>query len=490
MGRLLDSLKRATPAFEHGLDRESASRRGTAERLPRRLLRLARTLSLLAATLLVLAPAPARAQLFIASRPDPPFTIGPLIVRGSISEGSNSATVNVLWSLVLPSATRPGDVAQDLYLLWPGEVQNGVILGKPDPRLARYVEEHGFSVIGEGSVGLVGQSLSESGAREPQAGGAPFAVFVQSGGALGLSAPATLIRIPWTSRLADPGWLMDLRMKVTGLIKPRKGTWAEEIFVGGRYLFTMSFNEVRDRPLFPMYFAHRDRVVRLADAPAELVASFAHSDRLKIDQVFPPTAIRRLSETEETTEIVSLFLDKTEGVTPQHLAVQFGYFSRIQSWALVLIPTLFFVLGQAIGPVLGRTALRLVNTASARVHLGGWNRLPRVRQSGVILLREVLQKLVPGETTREEVIRLCGPAMERHEEFPASDRGTLVYRGRRLVPKTRRRFGWFSTVEHWEAEQHEVRIEFERDVVRDVHAHVRYYRQMPREPAEGVADAP
>jgi hypothetical protein len=122
-----------------------------------------------------------------------------------------------------------------------------------------------------------------------------------------------------------------------------------------------------------MYFAHRDRVIRLADAPAELAASFAHSDRLKIDEVFPPTAIRRLSETEDTTEVVSLFLDKTEGITPQHLAVQFGYFSRIQAWALVLVPTLFFVLGQAIGPALGRTALRLATRAGAHVYLGGWN---------------------------------------------------------------------------------------------------------------------
>ena len=90
----------------------------------------------------------------------------------------------------------------------------------------------------------------------------------------------------------------------------------------------MSFHEVRDRPLFAMYFANRDRVVRLADAPAELVVSFAHSDRLKIDDVFPPTSLRRLSETEESTEVVSIFLDKTEGITPQHLSVQFGYFSK------------------------------------------------------------------------------------------------------------------------------------------------------------------
>jgi hypothetical protein len=48
---------------------------------------------------------------------------------------------------------------------------------------------------------------------------------------------------------------MDLRLKVNGLVKPRKSTWAERLIVGGRYVLTMSWNEVRDRPLFAMYFA-------------------------------------------------------------------------------------------------------------------------------------------------------------------------------------------------------------------------------------------
>ena len=456
-----------------------------AEGRPTRLLRRARSLWLLAASAVLLAPAPASAQLFFASRPDPAFTIGPLMIRARVNEGASAVTVNVLWSLVIPASLRPDEIAQDLYLLWPGEVQEDTTLGKAEPALAKYVQERGFSVIGEGRLGLFAQTISESAGSErgeAQPGGAPFVVFVQEGGALGLSPPATFIRIPWTPRFSDRGWLMDLRMRVKGLIKPRKATWAEELFIGGRYRLTMSYNEVRDRPLFPMYFAHRDRVVRLADAPAELVVSFAQSDRLKIDEVFPPTSLRRLSDTEESTEVVSLFLDKTEGITPQHMAVQFGYFSRLQAWGLVLIPFLFFVLGQAIGPVLGRTAVRLVNTASARVHLGGWNGMPRPRQSGVVLSRDVLEKIVPGETTREEVIRLCGVDMEQFEQFPASDRRTLVYHGRRLVPKTQRLFGWVSTVGHWEAERHEVRIELERDVVRDVQAQIRYYRLTAQEP--------
>ena len=461
------------------------------ERACRRLGWSGRVRPFLLAVPLLLAPAPASAQIFLSARPSAPFTVGPLIVRAAIVEGSTVVTVNILWSLVLPAGARAADVAQDLYLVWPGEVQDDAAgASKPDRDLARFIEERGFSVTGEGRVGLFGQSVAEeAGPPVPEAGGAPFAVFVQSGGPLGLSPPATLIRIPWTPHAADPGWLMNLRMKINGLIKPRKGTWAEELFVGGRYLFTISFDEVRDRPLFQMYFTHRDRVVRLADAPAELVAAFAHADRLKIDQVFPPTAIRRLSETEETTEVVSLFLDKTEGITPQNLTVQFGYFSRIQTWALVLIPALFFTLGQAIGPVLGRAALAWITTARARVQLATGSGPPRARETGIILPRQVLEKIVPGETTREQVMRLCGPAMEQHEQFPASERRTLVYRGRRLMPKTRRRFGWFATLDHWEGEEHEVRIELEGDVVRDVHAQDRYYRLSPHESPESVSAA-
>jgi hypothetical protein len=439
---------------------------------------------LLAAGLMLSAPGSAGAQIFFAARPDPPFTIGPLMIRAGVTEGATAVTVDVRWSLIVPARARPDDVAQDLYLLWPGEVRAAPGLGGPDATLARYLEERGFSAVGEGRAALFAQRLSERGRApaEAQPGGAPFVVFVQEDGALGLSAPATLIRVPWTSRLTDRGWLMDLRVTASGLVKPRKATWGERLFLGQRSLFTLGFNEVRDRPLFPIYFDNRDRVVRLADAPAELVVSFVHADRLKIDEVFPPTAVRRLSETEESTEVVSLFLDTTDGVTPQRLSVQFGYFSRVHAWALVLIPTLFFALGQAIGPVLGRAAARVVNAVGARVRVGGWNGPARPRQSGVILSREALEKIVPGETTRDEVLARCGPAMEEHEQFPAADRLTLVYRGRRLVPKTARRFGWVSTVGHWEAESHEVTIELVRGVVRDVQAQVRYSRSTGQEP--------
>ena len=93
--------------------------------------------------------------------------------------------------------------------------------------------------------------------------------------------------------------------------------------------------------------------MRLADAPAELAANFSDAARLKIDQVYPLNTIRRLSETLESTEVVSLFLDTSEGLSPQHLTAEFGYFSRAQAVGVVLVPMVILVLGYAIGPLSG-----------------------------------------------------------------------------------------------------------------------------------------
>jgi len=431
------------------------------------------------AVALLLAPVPAQAQLFLASRPEPPFTVGPLMVSATVREEAGPVPVMVTWSLLLPPDRRAADVAQDIFLLWPGEIRNDDPAQKPDAALARYVAERGFDVIGEGRAGLLARGLAD-GATEVQAAGAPFVTFVQTG-ALGLSPPATFIRIPWTPRLTDQRWLMELTLHVAGLVKPQKLGWVETIIRGGPSRVAIGFHEVRDRPLFPMYLAHRDRVVHLADAPAELVVQFPQSDRLKIDEVYPPTSIRRLSETRESTQVVSLFLDRGDGITPQQLAVQFGYFSRIQTVLLVAVPLLIVALGHAMGPLLGRGLVRLADVVAARVRLGAW-RAGRDPRAGVIVPRETLERIVPGQTTRDEVLRLCGIEVERQEQFPGSGRTTLIYRGRRLLPESRLIFGWLSTVRHWDVERHEVRIEIDGDIVRDVRADVRRYRLGPEEP--------
>lgn len=430
---------------------------------------------------LILAPAPAGAQLFVASRPDPPFTIGPLMVRATVREGPGPVPVVVGFSLQLAPDRKATDVAQDVFLLWPGEVVDDAPDRKPDAALARYVVDQGFEITGEGHLRLTARNLGDAGTVEALSAGAAFVTFVQTG-PLGLSAPATLIRIPWTPRLADRSWLMELGLSAAGLVKPVKASWMERLVRGAHYRVAIGFHEVRDRPLFPMYFAHRDRVVRLADAPAELVVQFPQSDRLKIDEVYPPTSIPRLSETLESTEVVSLFLDRSDGITPQQLAVRFGFFSRTQAALLVAAPLLVFALGQAMGPLLGRSLVRMVDAMGARIQLGAWRGGGRDREQGVILSSEVLARLAPGKTTREEVLRLCGTEMERQDQLHGAGRTTLIYRGRRLVPEAHRIFGWLSTVRRWDVERHEVRIELEGDLVRDVQAEVRRYRLGPEEP--------
>jgi hypothetical protein len=350
--------------------------------------------------------------------------------------------------------------------------------GPPDPALARYVEERGFTVIDEGRLALQARPIARADRRgppEPIAGGAPFVTYVREGGALGLTAPATWIRVPPTPKLADPAWLLDLRLVTKGLVKPRPGTWVEHTFWGPRYRLSLSFFDVRPRVLFPMYFEHRDRVVRLAEDPAQLIVNFAHADRLKIDELFPASARRQLSESLENTETVSLFLERSAGLTPQTLSVQFGYFTGLQAWAPILIPALFFVLGNLAGPLVTGGLRGLTRAVTARVHLGRAGAAP-ARDSGVVLARDVLARVVPGESTYADVLARCGQHGEESEQLGAPDRRTLTYRGRRIVPHRRRTLGWVATVSHWDIEHHEVEIEFEREVVRDVQARVRRAR--------------
>lgn len=428
---------------------------------------------------LLLAPSgAAHAQVFIAERPHPPFTVGPLFVRARVSPDLGPVAVDIFWSLSIPTGRSATEVAQSLYLLWPGAVVGEADAGRPDPALARYVEARGFTVIDEGRLALHARNVAQVGRRgppEPIPGGAPFVTFVREGGALGLTAPATWIHLPWTPRFTDRAWLMDLRIATKGLLKPKPGTWVEHTFWGQRHRLSLGFFDVRQRVLFPMYFEHRDRVVRLAEDPAQLIVNFAHADRLKIDELFPQSAKRQLSESLENTEMVSLFLERSEGLTPQVLTVQFGYFTGLQSWAPILIPALFFILGNLAGPLITGGIKSLRRAVTGRVHLGRAG-VQSARDSGVVLSRDVLARVVPGETTYDEVLVLCGQRGEESEQLGAPDRRTLTYHGRRIVPNRRRMLGWVATVSHWDIEHHEVEIEFERGVVRDVQARVRRSR--------------
>ena len=83
---------------------------------------------------------------------------------------------------------------------------------------------------------------------------------------------------------------------------------------------------------------------------------------------------------------------------------------------------------------------------------------------------------MPGRTTLDEVLALAGPDAERHERLAPQRGRTLVYRGRRVRPETSRIVGWFSTVRHFDIEEHTVTIDFDGNVVRNVQADVRRSR--------------
>ena len=138
-----------------------------------------------------------------------------------------------------------------------------------------------------------------------------------------------------------------------------------------------------------------------------------------------------------------------------------------------MIPLLFFVLGRVAGPLLEG----LVRRVAVRIHFGRQAGQGRGTEQGVILSRETLGRIVPGRTTAEEVLQLCGRDVpEEREHLAAPDRRTLVYRGRRTAPRGQRSFAWFATVSHWEVEDHEVEIALEEGLVRDVQVRVRRTR--------------
>ena len=443
-------------------------------------------LALAALVSLLAVAATAQAQVFVASKPNPPFEIGPLFVRANVTPELGALDVSVIWSVVVPPARSAAAAEQDLYLMWPSTLVGDTKLGGGDPALDKYITERGFNVTASGRLTYTAQNLYKTGAdrAEPIRGGAPFVTFArQDTGPLGNTTPASFIRIPWDPRALNRAYLMRLSMKAPGMIRPKSSTWLEHTLWGNRYRLLVSFNEVRQRALFRLYLEHRDRIVKLSEDPAQIIVDFAENDRLKIDEMAPASASRQPSETRAKTERVSLFLDRSEGLVPQVLMVQFGYFSGLQSWAPILIPLAIFAAGNIGGVLLRTIAERLSKRWAGRV--GFWRARPEevTRETGVVLDRETLAQITPGTTTYEQVLELCGRTVEERQTLNAPERRTLIYRGTRTVPRRRRVAGLLAAVTHWDVEEHEAEIVLEHDVVRDVQAHVRRARRLDPAPA-------
>jgi hypothetical protein len=253
-------------------------------------------------------------------------------------------------------------------------------LGKPDPALARFVEARGLGVTDEGGLPLVAARVQAGGGRpgrETLTGGAPFVTFVQLGGPFGLTAPATYVRIPWTPRLASRDWLMILRLTAPDLLRAKKASWVEGPASPAVHQLQRRSQRGPLRRLLRPAGPPDPPGRRAVPAPRQLRGRRP----AKIDEVSPPTSSRRLSESLEKTEVVSHFLDAAEGLTPQVLTIQFAYFSGLQSWAPVLIPTLFFVLGNLAAVAL-RGLARAGQRLAGRLQFSRPGRGPDGRQTG------------------------------------------------------------------------------------------------------------
>jgi hypothetical protein len=392
-----------------------------------------------------------------------------------VTPGLGDVAIEVMWGLNPPPTRSAADFEQTIHLLWPGEILADPAAGKADPALNKYVEERGFTVVEDGRIPLKARSAYqlETDAPPEAMSGAAFVSFVRMGGALGMTEPATYIRIPWHPKMTNRAWLMSLSFKARHMIKPKPRTWLESTFWGDRSRLELTFSDVRHRAVFPVYFEHRDRVLRLAEDPSQLIMRFRDAGHLKLDEISPGSATRRKHESLEETEVVSRFLDASEGIVPQPLTVQFGYFSGLQSWAPLLIPIFFFVLGNFVRPPMEVLAKRMGRTFLSRLAIGPRKSAQPERETGVVLTREQIARIVPGQTTRPQLLEMARGAPEEFEQMNAPDRRTLIFRGRRVVPRGARRFGWVTAVGGWDVEHHEVEVELERDVVHGVQARVR-----------------
>ena len=422
-------------------------------------------------------PRDADAQVFFGSRPRSELTVTPLFIVAGVSPASSEVAVDVMFSVLVPAGRSALDLEQDLYLLWPGEIvastpgASGITLPADVAAQVR--------VVREGRVRLEAKRNYESTeAGEVLEGGAPFITVVRTGGPLGTSPAATYIRIPWNPRLANQAWLTSVQFAATDLLKPKATTWLGRLVSGPRSVLAMGFNDVGAPAAFAMYYWQRDNVLTVT-SPARLVVNFPEADRLAVDTLIPPSARREPSPARTGSDVVSLFLTATEGLTPQVLRVEFGYFSRMQSWGPILIPALFFALGNGAGVLARNLFEALYRRLGTRFQFGRHRASASGVDTGPVIARERLTEIVPGESTYEDVLRVCGKEVEEREGFGAPKRKSLVYRGRREVPHRRWAWSWLAAVDHWDVERHEVEIMLENGIVQDIQVRVGRSRSSP-----------
>jgi len=421
-------------------------------------------------------PAPAVAQVFLASKPQPNFSIGPLFVVVNVRPELSPLTVTLSWSLTPMAGLRATDLQpQDLYLLWPSEVVEATAPGPADPALTRELEQRGFTVVAHGRLALASRDRMEIGTATPLTPlpqVASFVTFVRRGGPAQVG-PSTFVEIPWTPKMADPLAVTVLSMGARGLVTPKPATWFEEAFWGRRWVLNAGFGDIGSpvNPVFPLYFEHRERVVRLGREFAVVVANFSDADHLRIEEIGPASATRRPSRLRAGAEIVTMPLAPSEGVMPQFLKVQFSYFSGAIAWRPIVVSIVLLALSNVAGFIL--LSRDVSAFFRARLHVRGRDEPEFLRVTGGTLPPSLAERIVPGSTNEAEVRALCGVPDEEGHRRGSGLRRTLIYRGARRLARPRMALGRLTRVDHWEEEQHELEVELDADRVSAVQSRVR-----------------
>jgi hypothetical protein len=190
--------------------------------------------------LLGVLPGVAWAQIFLASKPHPDFTVGPLFVIANVRPDL-SVTVNLSFSLTLRPRASPLALEQDLFVLWPAELAESTTAGPADPALARDLHDN-LVAVGGGRLQLRSRDRTLVGTGQL---GGPLPevasyVIVSRRGPLGSQvSPVTYIKIPWTPKLTDPLAVTTLVSPMRGLVTPKPASWVAETFWGRRWVVTV-----------------------------------------------------------------------------------------------------------------------------------------------------------------------------------------------------------------------------------------------------------
>jgi hypothetical protein len=216
-----------------------------------------------------------------------------------------------------------------------------------------------------------------------------------------------------------------LALPLRGLVVRKATTWLNDLFWGPRHVITTGFGDLGPPSLglFAFYYERRDRIVHLAREYSLVIANFADSDHLKIEEITPATAVRRQSRVRAGAEVVALTLLPAQDATAQSLRVQFHYFSGAINWRPVVISALILLVTNFAG------VLMLSSDVSRRIKRRRRRRRfeAAAAANGTAPSRETLITLIPAGTRYEEVIARLGRPDEEHERVTPPGRRTLLY---------------------------------------------------------------